>query len=600
MNYEEWKESLVIGKNPCYRCRQNGRDEDGDNYHHYSDEDGGHCYACGYTHLSDEYKIEYGIEEIILEEYEYMATEFNQEIHNRLKENTGVDGKGYRGIRTDISKQFGVRYEYKPEDGSVDKVFYPCTKGSLEVPLAESLVGYKCRKLPKTFLPPVGLVDKSCDLFMQFKFATHRGILIICEGEEDALSAYQMLYDNHVQRGNKDKYDEVAVVSGLTGAGGIVEQLKGQYDWLNQFQKIIICMDNDAAGKKATEKIVQVLPRGKAFTMNLRFSDPNEYLQQGKEREFISDFWGHRPHTPDGIKSSVEGFSNEELGEELLKERLTFPPYMNKMQSNMGGGLLQGRIVNIIAATGAGKTTHLRNIVYHFIFNSPVIPTIVSLEETAAQYSLGLLQVHLGENFMFGRSGKEVFEMLQEPRYQKAMKELKYKEDGTPRFYIIDERSGDIGSIEEQMEEMYRKYGSRLYINDVLSDMLRGSNAEKAEDHMNFQKNFTKEGNTIINVLHTIKIPLGADGKQRKVTEFDALGTGSYVQSAAVNIVFNRDKVAENCIDRNTTEVELVKCRGGITGHAGDWYFDFNTQRSYDKEDYLRDNPHLVLENENE
>ena len=70
----------------------------------------------------------------------------------------------------------------------------------------------------------------------------------------------------------------------------------------------------------------------------------------------------------------------------------------------------------------------------------------------------------------------------------------------------------------------------------------------------------------------------------RKVTECDALGTCSFIQSAAYNIVLNRDKLSEDNIERNTTEVDLPKCRGGKTGSAGQWVLVFVYGKWYDLE----------------
>ena len=172
--------------------------------------------------------------------------------------------------------------------------------------------------------------------------------------------------------------------------------------------------------------------------------------------------------------------------------------------------------------------------------------------------------------------------------------ELCFNEDGTPRFYLIDDRSGSIKDLEKQIEKLYRKHGSKLFVIDVLSDLLRGSSEEHSEDHMHFQRNMNKQGVTFVNVLHTRKPVNSADGKEKKVSEYDALGTGSFVQSAAYNIVLNRDKLAEDPLQRNTTEVDLPKCRGGKTGSAGKWYYDFPTVTCYDYEDYVTSNPEVL------
>lgn len=559
----------------CPKCNSS------DGFAIYADEGGGFCFVCGHTKPSKEYMEKNGFGYEYNDERDAMGREFNEEVHNQIKANTGLDSKGYRGIRADISKYFGVRYEYSEVDGSVSKSMYPCTKGY-------EITGYKVRNHPKDFRGAVGEVGAECDLFGQFRFKTHSGIILVVGGEIDQLSSFQMLKD--AQKDNR--FDPVAVVSSTIGETSAAKQIQKQYEWFAGAKKIIVAMDNDEAGKRATEAIVEVFPKGRVHVMNLRYKDPNEYLMNGKSNEFISDFWAAKPYTPEGVKSASESF--DEIEDELLKPRITLPPYMQKMQEMMGGGIIQGRTANIISFTSSGKSTHVNRMVYHWVFNSPVTPTIVSLEATAGQYMLEMLSIHMQQNFRWNSDTQELIEFLKTEKGQQIKQELCTKEDGTPRFYLIDDRTGNIKDLEKQLEKLYRKHGSKLFVIDVLSDLLRGSSEEYAEDHMHFQRTMNKEGVTFINCLHTRKPTNSADGKEKKVTEYDALGTGSYVQSAAYNIVLNRDKLAEDPLERNTTEVDLPKCRGGKTGSAGKWYYDFNTVACYDYDDFIEKNPQMI------
>jgi hypothetical protein len=40
-----------------------------------------------------------------------------------------------------------------------------------------------------------------------------------------------------------------------------------------------------------SEKIVKVLPKGKVKIMPMRYKDANEYLENGKQKEFVQDFY---------------------------------------------------------------------------------------------------------------------------------------------------------------------------------------------------------------------------------------------------------------------------------------------------------------------
>lgn len=574
------------GHTGCPRCISKGRDKNKDNLMVYGENSDGYhtgafCFSCQLSIPDEIYMMENDED---YEEEDILGSEFNSEIHEKLKETTGLKSNGYRGIRDEISKFFGVRYKYDETDGkTVKAVLYPTTT-------SYEISGYKQRTHPKNFKSPgpIGETGKECDLFGQFRFKTFSNTLLIVGGEHDQLAAYQMLVD---AQKNKN-YDPIAVVSGTTGESSVYKQLQNNYDFINQFKKIVICMDADKAGAEATERIHEVLPKGKVFVMKMRYKDPNEYIYNKetgklvhKEQEFVNDFWAAKPYTPHGVKSAADGL--DEIEEELRKPRITLPEYMHEMQVMMGGGMIQGRIANIIADTSSGKSTHVNRMVYHWIFNSPVTPTIVSLEATAAQYMLEMLSIHLEVNLLWKMTPEEIITWMKTEEGQKVYRELAYKEDGQPRFFILDERAGSIKDLEAELEMLYRKHDSKLFVIDVLSDLLRGSSEEHSEDHMNFQRNMAKNGVTTVNVLHTRKPGQSADGKIRKVTEYDALGTGSFVQSAAYNIVLNRDKLSEDPVERNTTEVDLPKCRGGKTGAAGKWYYEFDKSKCHDYNDYF-------------
>lgn len=582
------------GHTACPRCRKNGKDRSGNNLMCYGldtngEHLGGKCFSCDYTIPSVQWLRENG-NELEYEEEDIVGAEFNDTIHKELKEKTETFTLGYRGIRDDISKPAGVRYMYSGNGQTIDRVYYPVTKHE---GVEYSIAGYKVRSHPKNFAypGPMGETGKECDLFGQFRFKTQKGTILIVGGEHDQLAALQMLSDNQKDK----KYDPIAVVSPTVGETAAFRQIQNQYEFFNQFQKIIIAMDSDSAGESALHKIAEVLPQGKVHVMRMRYKDPNSYIWDNvkgcavnKANEFISDFWAAKPYTPEGVKSAADGF--DEIDEELSKERITLPPYMHKMQAMMGGGIIQGRIANVIADTSSGKSTHVNRMVHHWIFNSPVTPTIVSLEATAAQYMIEMLSIHMEVNLLWKMTNEEIKEFLKTERGQQIKQELCYKEDGQPRFFILDDRAGNIKDLEAELQMLYRKYGSKLFIIDVLSDLLRGSSEQHAEDHMNFQRNMAKNGVTTINVQHTRK-PSGGNGEEmRKVTEYDTLGTGSFVQSAAYNIVLNRDKLSSDPIVRNTTEVDLPKCRGGKTGAAGKWYYEFDKAKCHDLDDYFSKN----------
>lgn len=498
------------------------------------------------------------------------------EMKEFMKDKTYNTGN-YRGIPDEVSKFFG-HLSKVDENGNVIARYYPETNED------GKLSGYKCRRHPKDFsYGKVGYTGAKSQLSGQVKFKSGGKYVLVVGGEEDKAAAYAMLSSSR-----EGGVEGVAVVSPTSGEGSAAKQCARQYEWLDKYEQIIIGMDNDEAGQKAAVEIAKVLPKEKVKIASWSSKDPNEMLIAGKSKQFVRDFYAAKPLVTNGVKDSTGMM--EAMKKELTAEKIPLPPHMHRLQEAMGGGIRQGRIVNIIGDTSVGKSSHVNAMVYDWIFNAPEPVCVVSLEATEGQYGLDLASLHVERNLTWYEDGQDIIDYLEQPQVAELIDNLMYKEDGTPRYYIIDERDGDISLLERQMEQMYRQNGCKIFVIDVLTDILRGSNETKQEDHMKWQKQFVKNGVTIINVLHTRKPSQNAEGKLRKVTEYDALGSGTFVQSAAINIVINRDKMAGG-IEQNTTYVDMPKCRGGKTGEICKWFYDFKTRKIWDLEDYLEAHP---------
>lgn len=483
----------------------------------------------------------------------------------------------YRSIPDEVSKFFGHLSDVDAL-GNVKARYYPETNEDGKV------CGYKCRNHPKDFsFGKVGHTGGKSQLSGQVKFKGGGKYVLIVGGEEDKAAAYAMLSSSR-----EGGVEGIAVVSPTSGESSAAKQCAHQYEWLDKYEQIIIGMDNDAAGQKAATEIAKVLPKDKVKIVTWSGKDPNQMLQEGKAKQFVRDFYAAKPLVTNGVKDSTSMM--DAMKKELIAEKIPLPPHMHRLQEAMGGGIRQGRIVNIIGDTSVGKSSHVNAMVYDWIFNAPEPVCVVSLEATEGQYALDLASLHVEKNLTWYEDGQDIIDYLEQPQVMELIDELMYKNDGTPRYYIIDERDGSIEQLERQMEQMYRQHGCKIFVIDVLTDILRGSNETKQEDHMKWQKQFIKNGVTIINVLHTRKPSQSADGKLRKVTEYDALGSGTFVQSAAINIVINRDKMAGG-IEQNTTYVDMPKCRGGKTGEICKWYYDFKTRKIWDLDDYLEAHP---------
>lgn len=580
-------------KTACPKCRSLGLDHSGDNGHCYGLDTSGrhkgmHCFSCGFSIPSEEHMEKSGWGYEYDEEFDNMGLEFNKEIHDKLKENTGLDSKGYRGIRTDISKWFGVRYEYSETDGSVVKTLYPVTKNY-------EISGYKVRHHPKDFRGALGEVGADADMFMQFRFKnpTNKTVIIAC-GEHDALATFQMMSDFSDKKGYEDK---IAVVSSTIGESGSHKQLVKHYDWFDQFSKVIYIPDQDEAGLMAMHKIAEVLPKGKMYVMTLPEKDANKMLLEGREKEFISAYYNAKPYSPDGVVGSSS--LSQKIRESASMEKVPLPPFMHKVQSLMAGGIPLSRIVNLGAASGAGKSTISEECVYHWIFNSPYRVGVVSLESDAGEYGLKLLSRHIGRKIDLIEDDDEKMELLNTPWVVEKEKNLFQNEDGTDRFHLVDERDGGLESLKKTVESLVIKCGCKLIILDPLQDILDGLSNEEQALFLKWQKGLVKSHKvTFININHIRKSGSGGEANSTgaNIHEEDFQGSSSIFKSAACNLLFTRNKEADTEVERNTTHMKMTKCRwtGRTNPHAGKYYYDNETHTLHDFDDYMEKNPHML------
>lgn len=545
------------------------------------------CFSCEWSYPSVEWMEANGGYEESEQEISVVGKPFNEAIHNQLKEETGDKTKGYRGIRDETSKKFMLRYRYSEMDGTVDEIYYPCTK-------AYKLVGYKIRKHPKEFANPFGETGLSCDLFGQIWFKTFNGTVLITGGEHDALAAYQMLSDAQKNKA----FDPVAVVSGTSGEGSVYKQVQAQYEFFNKFKKIVICMDNDEAGQKAVEKIVKVLPRGKVFVMKMRKKDPNAYIfdnASGRavraEQDFINDFWGAQPHTPAGVYAST-ALKQAAMDQADLK-MISLPDCLSGVAEKSGGGIVKEEIFLLLAKTSIGKTTAMSALTEHMALNEPEeVVGVLSLEQKHSKFSLNLLSYHLST--ALHRMSKEERQSFLQANEGKIDK-LYARPDGRPTFYVCDDRGASWDQIKEKTLEMIIGMGVTLLIVDPYSDLLSGMSVSEQEEVATWFKKIIKEyGITLIIVSHVRKTTNG--GKDLPLTEDDAQGSSFLVKASGLTVALERDKQSPSPILRNKTSVNILKNRDfSETGPAGGMFYDIPTARLHDFDTYIAANPHLLV-----
>jgi hypothetical protein len=256
----------------------------------------------------------------------------------------------------------------------------------------------------------------------------------------------------------------------------------------------------------------------------------------------------------------------------------------------MAGGVPLGRIVNLASASGTGKSTIIDEIVYYMLFNSPHKVGVVTLESTIGQYGTKLLSRHIGKKIEL-ETNDAALALLDSDEVKDKEKELFWLSDEEHRFFLIDDRDGGVDNVKDAIENLVISCGCRVIVLDPVHDIIGTLPTEEQESFYGWQKGMIKSHNcTFYNVMHTRKTKAGetAGSQGANLTEEDMMGSSSAYKSAACNLVFSRNKEAEDPIERNTTTMKATKIRWtGNTGVAGKYYYDNRTHTMHDLDDWL-------------
>lgn len=562
-----------------------------------------YCFSCSQSfnkHLfaQSSYAKDFGIEGGVVTEKKTFVKKPKRKPITKEEVKTilsyGYEGKGERGIKDEYSKFFG-QVTKLGKFGEPKVRFYPETRDG-------KLVGYKSRTfLGKKFgYENVGQTGSMNDLAGQVKFKDMQFRDICLLGGEEELPAFMQQFTEHKKKYAKEgeEYAPMPVVSPTTGETSALKQIRNNYDFINRAERIYLGFDSDEAGRAAMQEIAEIFPREKVFIITWSYGDPNGaiYNKEGKDysAQTVRDFYNAKPYYSNGIVTSKEADSLIE--EELLRPKMSLPPFMYDLQKKMAGGIPLGYIVNWIAETGIGKSTLINEAIRHWIYTSPYKIGILSLELTASQYMIAMLSREIGYKINLIESPEEAVEFVRKPEVIKAREHLSTEESGEPRFVLLDERDGDLEQVKVQCELLINKYGCRVLIIDPIQDLFEGIDMDQQNAFIKWMKGILKKGVTFNNVCHVRKGGNSTDkeGKRilRELNEDSVHGISAIVKSAGSNVFATRDKYEDCEVRKNITYPTLGKCRWtGNTGRINDWYYDNESHTMHDFLKFAEDNP---------
>ena len=391
-------------------------------------------------------------------------------------------------------------------------------------------------------------------LFGEQLFQSGGKAITITEGECDAMACYELM-------GSK-----WASVSIKRGASGAVKDIKESLEFLESFESIVICFDNDKQGIEASKKVAMLFQPSKAKIMSLPngYKDANDMLRQNKHKEFIEAWWASKVYTPSGVINVSE--SRAEFFDREQKESVAYPW---KGLNDKLYGLRAGELVTLTGGTGLGKSSVTRELEHWLIKETTDNVGVIALEEDWRRTVDGILSIEANARLYID----QVREQFTPEELDKFF-DILYDGDNENRVWIHAHfGTNNIDEIFNKIRFMIIACDCKWVVVDhlhmLVSALSEGDERRAIDNIMTRLRSIVEEtGAGLILVSHLRRVD-GNKGHENgiEVSLSHLRGSQSIAQLSDCVIALERNKQAEDIDEANTTRLRVLKSR--YTGDVG-------------------------------
>lgn len=397
-------------------------------------------------------------------------------------------------------------------------------------------------------------------LFGQEHFSAGGKLVIITEGEFDALSAYQMMESRY------------AVVSVRNGAQSALKDCKENYEFLDSFDSIYVAFDMDDAGRKASKQVAELFAKkSKIVKLPNGYKDANDMLMDGKQKEFSICVWRGESYVPDGI------VAGDSLLEEVMKPiKASDVMYPFAGLNELTYGIRLGEMVTVTAGSGLGKSQFIRELVWQILQTTEERVGLMFMEESVRKTALSLMSLaankplHLPDCNATDEEKVKAFEQTL----------------GTGKVYLFDHfGSSDVDNIVNRVRYMAKAMDCRYvfldHVSIIVSAQSNGDERKAIDEIMTKLRTLVQETGIALIVVSHLKRPESKGHEEGAATSLAQLrGSASIAQLSDMVLGLERNGQADDAIERNTTHVRVLKNRFcGITGKACQLLYSHETGR---------------------
>lgn len=479
-----------------------------------------------------------------------------------------VDYWGKRGISKNVIDYLDIR-----EDSHGNGVFnfYDTNDVLTMVKYRPARTVEKHSGQPKTWCQKDA--DTSALLFNMNRVNTSKPLLIT-EGETDCASAIEAGYIN--------------TVSVPLGAGNL-HWIEENWDWLNNFESIIIWSDNDEPGIKMRKECIYRLGTWRTKYIStpeffekengkrVPLKDINDCLQVGG-KEFVMNLISEAKDVP--VKSVVDYSEIEELDiSQMDGVKTGIKPLDDELLK-----IFYGTLTVLSGRPGSGKTSIIDQTIARTIDDgSPVF--LFSKEMPERMSANWFNTIIAGRRNMVERTSRDNRKYYIVPQAIQKKMQAQYNKK---LFIYRDDEPNDVDSVLKSAEECVRKFGCKLIVLDNLMMIdLNCSESDKNTAQTNLINALIKFAAKFNVAVVLIAHPRKTQDTNSDIEMYDISGTSNIINLAMRSIGLRRVSKKEKNDPKSkwhNYDVVLTVIKDRLLGKAdfqmGLWY-DLTSRRFY-------------------
>lgn len=410
-------------------------------------------------------------------------------------------------------------------------------------------IAQKLRWLPKEFEWRGD--SKRAGFFGQQCINKNNKLLFITEGAIDCLSIVECSEDKKIN-----------VVSLKNGAGvkTTAQELLNASEFLNVFDKIILCFDKDSAGETAFSECSKLLPPKKLGHVDYFYKDANEYLQLKQKELLYTDVMNWKQYKPKTI--SIPSMDELRTPD---KTGITTP---FAMLNDSIRGIKEQRLYMVLGGSGIGKSSFTRELVFGLLnLKDPMKVGAVYLEEPIKT---------TGNAFIALAHNKPLYKLEENPEIVSydAFKETYEKYIGSGLLSFVDASFMALDSKEliYNLQYLIDVNKCNCIVLDHLTMLTYDATVENNE-----RKDIDMLMKALRELVHRTKISIIVVAHLKRPTTGKSWAEGREVQlgdgrgSAAIeqlsDVVIGLERNMLKDIEKSILKVKILKNR--ITGYTG-------------------------------